>query len=95
MIVAVLAGVSMFIADIFQALYVIELAKGKAALAGMFDGLSDVAGVISIGGGASTVYHHSLDLVTAAALILILLGSIGGAYVGNRLSCRITGRPVK
>lgn len=94
MLVALVAGVSMMIADIFQALYIITLDKGRAALAGMFDGLEDIASVVAIGGGASTVFHHRIDAVTGVTLLLILLGSVAGADIGNRLSARFVHKPV-
>lgn len=93
MTVAVIAGFAMFVGDIFQALYVILLDKGRAWMAGMFDGLADITVVVSIGGGASTVYHHSLDGVTAATLSLILAGSVLGAVVGDWLSSKVTHKP--
>lgn len=93
MIVALIAGLSMAIGDVFQSLYIILLDRGRARLAGLFDGLEDIANVVAIGGGASTVYRHPLDTVTAVTLLLLLAGSVAGADIGNRLSHRLTNKP--
>jgi uncharacterized membrane protein YfcA len=93
MLIAFIAGFAMMIGDICQGLYVILLDRGQAKLAGMFDGLQDITNVVAIGGGASTVYHHALDAITALTLFLLLVGSIAGASIGNSLSHRFTRKP--
>jgi hypothetical protein len=92
-IVAVIAGLAMAMGDTLQALYVIALGRGRSTLAGCFDGLADLTNVISIGGGAATVYHHPIGPVTAVTFALIFVGSVVGAVSGNWLSARFTGEP--
>jgi hypothetical protein len=93
MLIAFLAGGSMLLGDTLQALYVIFLDRGRSTLAGCFDGLSDITQVVSIGGGASTVFHHPIGALTVLTMALILIGSIAGARVGDWLSKRFTGKP--
>lgn len=84
----------MFIGDIFQAMYVIFLSRKRARLAGFFDGLEDCCNVVSYGGGASTIYIppstlHITD-VSCVTLLLILVGSVLGAELGNWISAKLT-----
>lgn len=76
----------MFLGDVLQALYVLLLGRGKPGLAGVADGLSDVTQVVSIGGGATTIFGHSSAWTTALTLGLILLGSWCGSLVGDQLA---------
>lgn len=93
MLVALVASVCMGAGDIAQAVYIILLAKGRSVLAGTFDGLQDLTSVVAIGGGASTVFHHRIDDVTVATFAGLLVASIIGADLGNRLSARFVDKP--
>lgn len=93
MLVALVASIAMFGGDCCQAIYVVLLSRGRAYLSGVFDGLKDLSNVVAIGGGASTVFHHSIDDVTFATFGGLFGASILGAGVGNLLSARFTGKP--
>lgn len=93
MLIALLAGLAMFVGDVLQGMYVVLLNRGRSTLAGAFDGLADLTQVVSIGGGAAAIYvHHSVSL-TAITFTLIFAGSVGGAVVGGKLSARFTDKP--
>lgn len=94
MLVALIASLAMACGDVAQAAYVILLARGRAFLAGTFDGIRDLTSVVAIGGGASTVFHHRIDLVTVVTFGGLLVASVVGAVVGNRLSARFVHKPV-
>ena len=78
----------MFAQDVLVALYTILITQERPVLAGCFDGLSDLAQVIAIGGGAATVYQHALGLTTALTFLALFVGSVAGAVVGDRISAR-------
>lgn len=93
MLIALLAGVAMFVGDVLQGLYVVLLNRGRSALAGAFDGLADLTEVFAIGGGAAVVFvRHDIPLAILTFL-MIFIGSVGGAMVGDKLSARFTGKP--
>jgi hypothetical protein len=92
-LIALLAGVAMFVGDVLQGMYVVLLNRGRSALAGAFDGLADLTEVLSIGGGAAAVFVHPHLWTAAATFALIFLGSVAGAIVGDKLSARLTGKP--
>lgn len=93
MLIALLAGVAMFVGDVLQGLYVVLLNRGRSALAGAFDGLADLTEVLSIGGGAAAIFVHHDVSIAVATFALIFIGSVAGAVVGDKLSARFTGKP--
>lgn len=93
MLIALAAGIAMFFGDVLQGLYVVLLNRGRSLLAGTFDGLADLTQVVSIGGGAASVFlHHNIPLAVLT-LLLLFIGSVGGAVVGGKLSARFTDKP--
>lgn len=93
MLIALLAGLAMFVGDVMQGMYVVLLNRGRSILAGSFDGLADLTQVISIGGGASVVFLHHNVALAALTFVLIFIGSVAGAVVGDKLSARLTDKP--
>lgn len=93
MLIALFAGLAMFVGDVLQGMYVVLLNRGRSWLAGAFDGLSDLTQVVSIGGGAAVVFLHHNVGVAVLTFALIFAGSVGGAVVGGKLSARFTDKP--
>lgn len=86
MLIALLAGLAMFVGDILEGLYILLLDKGRATLAGFFEGLGDLTQIVSIGGGASELFSRHDYSAAVLAFGLILLGSVLGARVAERFT---------
>lgn len=61
------------------------VSKGHGLWAGLADGMSDVATVLSIGVTAVLTTQHGFSLVTTLAFMALITGSVVGGVLGTRL----------
>jgi hypothetical protein len=80
-----LVFISMMLKDIMGNSSIYLVSKGHGLWAGVADGLSDIASVLSIGITAVVTSQHGWSLETVLAMAALFLGSILGGIVGTRL----------
>ena len=91
MVLALLAGLAMFVSDICTSASTLFLTSKRRWLAGFADGLGDLGG-FSLGVGGATFALHGLCAETALIALFIFVASVLGTRLGATLSDHI-GRP--
>lgn len=81
----VLIFLAMTVKDVASNASVYLVSKGHGLLAGIADGLSDIASVLSIGVTAVLTVADGVHWTTVLACAALFAGSIVGGVVGTRL----------
>lgn len=58
------------------------IVHGRKLLAGCFDGLCDIAGVVSITATGAVTLEHGVTAETGMAFVALFVGSVLGTYAG-------------
>ena len=85
----VLIFLTMMVRDIFATAQILFLARGRRLLAGVADGLGDVANVVSLGVGGVEVATHGLSFTSVLVCVSLFAGSVAGTEIGDRASNRL------
>lgn len=84
-----LVFLAMCIKDVASNASVYLVSRGHGLWAGITDGLSDIAAVLSIGVTAVITVDHGLSWFTIAVFAALVAGSVLGGVLGTRLGKHI------
>lgn len=93
MLTILLAIVGMALKDALSTTLVVAESKGRAKLAGLMDGLGDLAGILVTYVGAGQVIEHGLTVHTALVLIALFITSVLGTAYWTAFNARHGGDP--